>query len=189
MWYNLIVYCLQKPSRSCRHLALDCQQKWCTSCFETILHQIVDRNPADSETICRQSISNYQFLSTISCLVRFAQFLSTICLHIMSTGDEQDRSLMRTQLMTDCRYFLLESADSLLEDCRHFAIWRHMDILFISLSTMIPYFCSSLILVQRKLYDNCSKLRKNSVKFDIKFYRQFGDTCLGIYHSVNMHQF
>jgi len=33
--YNLIVYCLQKPSRSYRHhIALECQQK--RSCFDTI---------------------------------------------------------------------------------------------------------------------------------------------------------
>ncbi|XP_011053151.1 PREDICTED: uncharacterized protein LOC105145359 [Acromyrmex echinatior] len=30
---------------------------------------------------------------------------------------------MRTQLMTDCRYFVLKPANSLLEDCRHIAIW------------------------------------------------------------------
>ena len=31
--------------------------------------------------------------------------------------------------MADCRHFLLEPADSLLEDCRHFAIWVRTGIL------------------------------------------------------------
>ena len=46
-----------------------------------------------------------------------AQFLPTICLHIMLTGDVNRTNLMRTQLMADCRHFLLESADSRLKNC------------------------------------------------------------------------
>ena len=41
----------------------------------------------------------------------------------MLTEHKSNTSLIRTQLVADCHHFLLEPADSLLEDCRHFAIW------------------------------------------------------------------